>query len=240
MARQITDLDEIFSNELSNEDLLLIRDISSRLDKKVTFEAVKAALGIANFLNKPDSDGKFVVAKDENGVSFDKYEAPEFRLLRTVDLSGLGNTYFDMTEFYNNYAAVKFVYAGRHVIADDNKHLRWGTTGTGAMINTKGIIMDSGLTVDVRDTTNLAVPSSRYSFSGWLLMTLGSFFAQDIPVEYFGSGTSRSTRSGGGSFRAGQIQNNRLYFGLTGFTGASEGTTFASGSYIEVFVKDKR
>ena len=43
MARQITDLDEIFSNELAEQDYLLVRDTSSRVDKKVTVEALRSA-----------------------------------------------------------------------------------------------------------------------------------------------------------------------------------------------------
>lgn len=43
MAKQLTDLNELFSNELSDNDYMLVRDKSSNTDKKITVEAVKLA-----------------------------------------------------------------------------------------------------------------------------------------------------------------------------------------------------
>lgn len=43
MAKQLSELDELFSNEVSDQDYLLIRDKSSLQDKKITAEALKTA-----------------------------------------------------------------------------------------------------------------------------------------------------------------------------------------------------
>lgn len=43
MAKQITDLEELFSNELADTDYMLVRDLSARTDKRITVEALKTA-----------------------------------------------------------------------------------------------------------------------------------------------------------------------------------------------------
>lgn len=43
MAKQISDLDQIFSNQIADNDFLVLRDTSSRKDMRVSVEALKTA-----------------------------------------------------------------------------------------------------------------------------------------------------------------------------------------------------
>lgn len=44
MAKQLSDLEQLYSNELSDNDFFLVRDVSSITDKKITVGAVKKAV----------------------------------------------------------------------------------------------------------------------------------------------------------------------------------------------------
>lgn len=41
MAKQLPDLEELFANEINNSDLFIVRDTSSRKDKKISYEALR-------------------------------------------------------------------------------------------------------------------------------------------------------------------------------------------------------
>lgn len=107
MARQITDLDRLLGNQISDEDLLLVRDYSDKQDKHMSVADLKTALNIADALSTPSLNGRFIISKTDQGVTFEPYIEPEFTFYSSVKLAGKQYAEIPLSEFKGKYDRVK-------------------------------------------------------------------------------------------------------------------------------------
>lgn len=76
MARQIIDLNEINREDLSPNDLLVVRDLDQKKDKKLKVGTLITALDIAQKLEELSTDADYVINKVGDDITIKQYRKP--------------------------------------------------------------------------------------------------------------------------------------------------------------------